>query len=117
MFRALNRPDILMTALAAAGIMMISMGIRQSQGLFVAPLNDTTGLGIATISFALAIGQFTWGAIQPLAGAVADRHGPRIVLIAGILLLAVGCALTPYMGTGFGQIGRASCRERVCLVV
>ena len=102
MFRALNRPDILMTALAAAGIMMISMGIRQSQGLFVAPLNDTTGLGIATISFALAIGQFTWGAIQPLAGAVADRHGPRIVLIAGILLLAVGCALTPYMGTGFG---------------
>ena len=89
MFRALNRPDILMTALAAAGIMMISMGIRQSQGLFVAPLNDTTGLGIATISFALAIGQFTWGAIQPLAGAVADRHGPRIVLIAGIVLLGL----------------------------
>ncbi len=102
MFRALNRPDILMTALAAAGIMMISMGIRQSQGLFVAPLHDTTGLGIATISFALAIGQFTWGAIQPVAGAVADRFGPRFVLIAGILLLAVGCALTPYMGSGFG---------------
>lgn len=83
---------------------MISMGIRQSQGLFVAPLNDTTGLGIATISFALAIGQFTWGAIQPVAGAVADRYGPRAVLIAGVLALALGCALTPYMGSGFGLI-------------
>ena len=102
MFRALNRPDILMTALAAAGIMMISMGIRQSQGLFVAPLNDTTGLGIATISFALAIGQFTWGAIQPIAGAVADRYGPRAVLIAGLVIMAIGCALTPFVQSGFG---------------
>lgn len=102
MFRTLNRPDILATALAAAAIMMISMGIRQSQGLFVAPLNASTGLSIATISFALAIGQFFWGAIQPVAGALADRYGPRSVLIAGILLLSGGCALTPYMGSGFG---------------
>jgi hypothetical protein len=101
MFRALNRPDILMTALAAAGIMMISMGIRQSQGLFVAPLNDTTGLGIATISFALAIGQFTWGhpapgrrgCRPPWAAHRAHRRHP----VAGRWL-----CLTPYMGTGFG---------------
>ncbi len=104
MFHSLRRPDVLMITLAAAGILMVTMGARQSLGLFIAPLDATTGLGVATISFALAIAQFTWGAIQPVAGAVADRYGPRSVLIGGILLLALGSALTPFMGTGFGLV-------------
>ena len=45
--------------IAAAAILMVTMGVRQSMGLFVSPLNTTTGLGIATISLALAVGQFT----------------------------------------------------------
>ncbi|MDP3137007.1 MAG: MFS transporter [Burkholderiaceae bacterium] len=102
MLRSLNRPDIWVVTLAAAGILMVTMGARQSLGLFIAPIGATTGLGIASISLALAIGQFTWGAIQPVAGAVADRYGPRAVLIVGLLLLALGSAITPFMGSGFG---------------
>jgi MFS family permease len=90
--------------LAAAAILMVTMGARQSLGLFVSPLNTTTGLGIVTISFALAVGQFTWGAVQPIAGAIADRHGPGPVLIGGIVLLAIGMALTPFMGSGAGLV-------------
>lgn len=104
MLRSLSRPDVLLTTLAAAGILMVTMGARQSLGLFMAPMDATTGLGIATISFALAVGQFTWGAIQPVAGAVADRYGPHKVLIGGLLILALGSALTPFMGSGFGMI-------------
>ena len=104
MLRTLGRPDILVTTLAAAGILMVTMGARQSLGLFVGPLDATTGLGIATISLALAIGQFTWGAIQPVAGAVADRFGPRAVLVGGLLVMALGSAVTPFMGSGFGLI-------------
>lgn len=104
MFRSLNRPDILITTLAAAGILMVTMGARQSLGLFVSPLNTATGLGITTISLALAVGQFAWGAIQPVAGAVADRYGARAVLIGGLVMLAVGSAITPYMGSGFGLV-------------
>ncbi len=102
MFRSLGRPDILIVTLAAAGIMMVSMGTRQSLGLFIGPIDASTGVGISTISLALAIGQFTWGAFQPVAGAVADRFGPRIVLIGGLLLLALGSAITPFMSSGFG---------------
>lgn len=102
MFHSLRRPDVLVVTLAAAGILMVSMGIRQSFGLFISPLSTTTGLGVATISLALAIGQFTWGAIQPIAGAVADRYGPRAVLIAGLVIMAIGCALTPFVQSGFG---------------
>jgi MFS family permease len=104
MFRTLSRPDILITTLAAAGILMVTMGARQSLGLFVSPLNSHTGLGITTISLALAVGQFTWGAIQPVAGAVADRYGSRAVLIAGLVVLAIGSAITPFMGSGIGLI-------------
>src|SRR4249920_3274386 len=103
MMRTWSRPAMVVT-LAAAAIMMVTMGARQSLGLFVSPLNTSTGLGITTISLALAIGQFTWGAIQPVAGAVADRHGPRLVLIGGLVILAIGSALTPFMTSGFGLI-------------
>jgi hypothetical protein len=44
--------------LTAAAILMITMGARQSLGLFVSPLNTGTGLGIVAISFAMAVGQF-----------------------------------------------------------
>ena len=59
MFRTLNTPQVWFITLAAAGIMMVTMGARQSLGLFVSPLNTSTGLGVAAISFALAVGQFT----------------------------------------------------------
>jgi MFS family permease len=82
--------------LSAAAILMITMGARQSLGLFVAPINEATQLGIVSISFALAVGQFVWGAVQPVFGAIADKHGSRSVLIFGTLLLAAGMALTPF---------------------
>jgi len=88
--------------IAASALLMITMGARQSLGLFVSPLNTSTGLGIVTISFAMAVGQFVWGAIQPIAGAFADRHGPGRVLAAGVIVMAVGSALTPFMTSGFG---------------
>ena len=90
--------------LLAAALLMVTMGIRQSTGLFVSPINTDTGLGIVTISFALAIGQFVWGAIQPVAGAIADRYGPGRVLAGGVVLLACGSALTPFMTSSFGIV-------------
>ncbi|MGZ8341834.1 MAG: MFS transporter, partial [Telluria sp.] len=48
--------------LSASAILMITMGARLTTGLFLSPINTATGLGIASVSFALAIGQFMWGA-------------------------------------------------------
>jgi MFS family permease len=82
--------------ITAAAIMTITMGARQSLGLFVSPLNTATGLGIVAISFAMAVGQFTWGASQPIFGAIADRFGAMWVIVAGGIMLALGMALTPF---------------------
>src|SRR2546425_11867000 len=86
-----------MVTLAAAAVLMVTMGARQSLGLFISPLNNSTGLGITTISLAFAIAQLMWGVIQPVAGALADRFGPATVLVAGLVVLAIGMALTPFM--------------------
>lgn len=103
-FRSLKHPGAMAVTLAAAGILMITMGMRQSIGLYVSPINTSTGLGIVTLSLALAIGQFVWGAIQPVAGALADRYGPRGVLMGGVLLMALASAITPFMSSGMGLV-------------
>lgn len=81
--------------LSAAAILMITMGIRQTAGLFIAPIDASTGLGLVVISFALAFAQLVWGLVQPLFGALADKRGPLVALVVGGLILAAGLALTP----------------------
>jgi predicted MFS family arabinose efflux permease len=88
--------------LAAAGILMMTAGIRMTNGLFLSPINSSTGLGIVSLSLAMAIGQFVWGAVQPLAGALADRHGARPVLLGGVSLMVVATASIPFMTSAFG---------------
>lgn len=100
----MNQPGVWVMTLMAASILMITMGTRQSMGLYVGPLNTDTGLGIVSISLAMAIGQFVWGAIQPIAGAFADKFGPRPVLLSGLLILVLGSALTPFVSSQLGLI-------------
>lgn len=90
--------------LAAAGTFALTMGTRQSMGLFLGPMNTESGLGLAKISLAFAIGQLCWGLTQPFAGMVADRYGAGRVLVAGVVLVALGTALTPLMHTTLGLI-------------
>ncbi len=120
----MNQPGVWVTTLMAAAILMITMGTRQSMGLYVGPLNTDTGLGIVSISLAMAIGQFVWGAIQPIAGACADKFGPRPVLLSGLLILVLGSALTPFVSSQLGlsltlglltAIGSGACSFSVLL--
>ena len=98
------KPSTWPLMIAGAAILMITMGARQTTGLFISPINTATGLGIVSISFALAIGQFVWGAAQPIFGAVADKYGASRVIVFGAFLLAGGMALTPFMHSQVGLI-------------
>jgi len=99
-----RRYGVGLVLLAAGGTFAITMGARQSMGLFLGAMNSSTGLGLASISLAFAFGQLWWGLTQPFAGMVADRIGTARVLIAGVILIAIGTALTPYMTTTVGLI-------------
>lgn len=90
--------------LAAAGVFALTMGTRQTMGLFLGSLNTATGLGLGSISLAFAFGQLWWGLTQPFAGAMADKVGTGRVLLAGIVLVAVGTFITPLMTSTGGLI-------------
>ena len=93
-----------MLVISAALILAVTMGIRNTLGLFVSPLNTSTGLGIVTVSFALAVGQLVWGMAQPVFGALADRAGSVRIIAVGAVLLALGLALTPFTHSSLGLI-------------
>lgn len=88
--------------IVAATVLTLTMGVRQSLGLFVAPIHDSTGLSIVSISFALAVGQLMWGIAQPLFGMYADRRGSVGVVQLGSVLLAGGLILAPFLPTEYG---------------
>ena len=85
--------------ISAGLVFAIIFGIRQSQALFISPLNTKTGLGIAAISLAFACAQLMWGITQPIAGAIADKYGTGRVIAIGAVLITVGTVLTPYANT------------------
>ena len=101
-----NKPALAawLVLLAAAGTFALTMGTRQTMGLFLSPLNTATGLGVGNISLAFAFGQLCWGLTQPFAGALADRVGAGRVLLVGALLVALGTFITPWMSSTTGLI-------------
>lgn len=100
----LRRAAFWLVMLAAAGTFALTMGARQSMGLFLPALNTSTGLGLGSISLAFAFGQLWWGLTQPFAGALADKYGAGRVLVAGIVLLMIGTFITPLMTTTLGLV-------------
>src|ERR1051325_3894900 len=90
--------------IAAAAVLLITMGGRQTIGLFIAPLDEATGLGIVSISLAVAIGQLVWGFAQPVFGGFADRFGAGRVIAVGGVMLAAGLAMTPFVHSEWALI-------------
>ena len=69
--------SVTLVLLAAAGTFALTMGARQTMGLFLGSLNTSTGLGLGSISLAFAFGQLWWGLTQPFAGAMAPTTTGR----------------------------------------
>jgi len=80
--------------LIGASIMLtLSMGLRQSLGLFMQPLTQDIRISVSDFTLALAVQNLAWGFLQPFAGALTVRYGFRAIMVAGALLYAAGLAL------------------------
>jgi len=99
-----SRQQTLWLVFASAAILMITMGVRQTSGLYLLPITQSTGVSIVAMSLALAVGQFMFGAAQPVFGAIADKFGSVQVIIFGALLMAVGSILTPFVTSPAGVL-------------
>jgi predicted MFS family arabinose efflux permease len=77
----------------AAVMLSLSMGIRQSFGLFVQPVTGGLALTVSDFTLALAIQNLIWGLLQPVAGALAARFRFRPILLTGAALYIAGLAV------------------------
>jgi len=68
----------------------LAMGIRQSFGLFLAPMTGELGWSASGFALAIALQVLINGIAQPVCGQVADRIGGRPVIAGGALLYALG---------------------------
>ncbi len=81
--------------LAGSSVMLtMSMGMRQSWGLFSVPVTQDLGITVADFMLAIAIQNIVWGATQPIIGAYADKFGCRMMTIFGTFLYAAGIGVT-----------------------
>lgn len=74
-------------------LLILGMGMRQSFGLFLAPVTHDLAVTAADFTLALAVQNIVWGLSQALVGAIADRFGLRITMMAGAAIYVVGLGI------------------------
>ncbi|MBK3662878.1 MFS transporter [Bradyrhizobium diazoefficiens] len=79
--------------IGASLMLTLSMGLRQSLGIFLQPLTHDVGISVSDFTLAIAVQNLAWGFLQPLAGALTVRYGFRIIMMVGALLYIAGLAL------------------------
>jgi len=85
-------PAVAAGVLMACGVICaaLAMGLRQSFGLFLAPMTEAHAWSASGFAFAIALQVLINGFTQPVWGQIADRFGARKVIITGALLQLVG---------------------------
>ena len=78
--------------LAACLIALIGFGTRSSFGLYLDPMTVANGWSRETFGLAMAIQNLLWGIGVPVAGAIADRYGPGLVIAVGAVIYGMGVA-------------------------
>ncbi|GAA0788945.1 MFS transporter [Cupriavidus gilardii] len=82
--------DPLVLVVAGGLILGLALGMRHVQGLFLLPITMERGWTREAFGFAMAVQNLVWGLAQPFAGMIADRFGSARVMLAGLLLYALG---------------------------
>ena len=78
----------------ACGCLMaiLTFGPRSTFGFFLQPMSNELGWGRDVFALAVALQNLLWGAVQPFAGAVADRYGTiRSLWVGAILMPPASC--------------------------
>ena len=99
----------LITLIAASLVVIISLGIRQTFGLFYFDFNTDLNISISHFGFVMGLQLLLWGIFSPLFGVITDKYGGAIAIfvgfifyLAGILLFYSGLNTGPYFTLTIG---------------
>src|SRR5580704_7555287 len=79
--------------IGASLMLSLSMGLRQSLGIFLQPLTHDVGISVSDFTLAIAVQNLAWGFLQPFAGALTVRYGFRPIMMVGALLYIAGLVM------------------------
>jgi len=88
--------------LAGAAMVTLSMGVRQSFGLFLAPMGMDLEIGRQTFGLVIAAQNLLFGLLQPFVGALADRHGAGRIAVVGALVYISGLVVSGLAANALG---------------
>ncbi len=92
----------LITLIAASLVVIISLGIRQTFGLFFFDFEIDLGCTQTEFGFAMGIQLFFWGLFGPLFGLITDKFSGRVAVFIGFLFYLAGIYFLNYgPNTGF----------------
>ena len=105
----IKNKTVLITLVSACAIVIISLGIRQTFGMFYFDFSTDLGITLSQFGFSLGLQMFLWGAFAPLFGFITDKYGGHIAVfigfvfyLAGVLLLVSDYNTGVYFVTGIG---------------
>jgi len=83
----------LITLIAASIVVIISLGIRQTFGLFYFDFNTDLDISISHFGFVMGLQLLLWGVFSPLFGVLTDKYGGAVAIFIGFAFYLVGVLL------------------------
>ena len=87
----------LLTLIAASLVVLISLGVRQTFGMFFMDFKDDLGISLTQSGLSIGLQMLMWGLTGPIFGAIADKYGGHkaislafLFFIAGVYFLYAG---------------------------
>ena len=80
----------IITLFAACFVVLISLGVRQTFGLFFIDFNESLKISNTAFGFAIGTQMLMWGLTGPIFGAIADRYGGHVAIISSFIFYTLG---------------------------
>ncbi len=80
----------IITLIAACGVVLISLGIRQTFGLLFPDFKNDLGISMTEAGLAVGLQMLMWGLTGPIFGAISDKYGGHKAIMLGFIFYIAG---------------------------
>tara|TARA_B100001173_G_scaffold299028_1_gene297194 strand:- start:353 stop:1573 length:1221 start_codon:yes stop_codon:yes gene_type:complete len=86
----IKNKTVLITLLSACLIVIISLGIRQTFGMFYFDFSIDLGITLSQFGFAMGLQMLLWGVFGPWFGVITDKYGGHVAVFIGFTFYLAG---------------------------